>query len=160
VAGGGFGVGNREDYGALDGERERIVERMVAVVREGGAGGEAGKGDGEVGGQEWDVIEGKDAVVECPDEELVFGMGEGVERSDGRIDERAENAGEGGFSAGGRAGEDEDGVGTGRAEGGEEPHGYPVEGGDGGVGKERGEGVGSQRPTICGWLCKAETQVE
>ncbi len=90
-------------------------------MSEGGSGGDAGEGGGDGGGEAGDVVEGEDAVVESEGEELALVMREGVEGGGGGVEEGAEDAGGGGFAARRRAGEDEDGIGAGGAQGGEEP---------------------------------------
>jgi hypothetical protein len=116
-AGGGVG-GDGEDDGALEGEGQGLALIPAFAEEEGGAGGEAAEGVGEVTGEGGDMVEGEDPIVEGEGEELAVGVGQGAERGGGGIDQGAEHTGGGGLAAAGGSLEDEDGVGAGGAEGG------------------------------------------
>jgi hypothetical protein len=119
-AGGGVG-GDGEDDGALEGEGQGLALIPALVEEEGGGGGEAAEGVGEVTGEGGDMVEGQDPIVEGEGEELAVGGGQRAERGGGGIDQGAEHTGGGGLAAAGRSVEDENGVGAGGAESGEEP---------------------------------------
>jgi hypothetical protein len=96
------------------------------------------------------VIEGEDPVVTDKGEEVVDTGGVGGEGRGAGVDERPENTRGERFAGAGRTLEDEDGEGSRRAEGGEEPGeatepggaGRKVEAGAEGVERRRSAGIG------------------
>ncbi len=66
-----------------------------------------------------------------------------MQRVGGGIEQGAQDKREGCFAAGGRTGEEEDGIGAGRSQGGEEPRCHAVEGGRGEEGSQGVEESGS-----------------
>src|SRR5579871_2600453 len=96
------------------------------ALAHGGSGGEAAESGGYIRTDLADVIEGENPVERREGDEIVFEI---WKRADGRgagIEDCAEHAGGGGFSAEGRAFKNQDGVWALRTEGGQEPDGCTV----------------------------------
>jgi len=101
--------------------QHRLGRAGLLTEREACAGGEAAEGVGETGREGGDVVEGEDPVVAGEGEEVADGGRDGGERHRGGIDQVTEDAGGEGFAGAGRALEDEEGIRSGGAEGGQEP---------------------------------------
>lgn len=119
---GAMGGGSGDDDGPGEREHLRFVENITAADGEAGSGGEAGERIVEAAGHVGDIVEGQNVSVERGIEKLAQVGGRLQQRRRGRIDDGAQNAGDGGFAAAGRATEHEDGIGRRGAERGEEPH--------------------------------------
>ena len=105
--------------------REWLAAVTFFVQEESGAGGETAQGVGEARANRAGVIEGENPIVLSGGEQFSYRAGNGEERSGGGIDQGAEHARGGGLAAGGRTIENEDGMRSGGAEGGEKPGGEP-----------------------------------
>lgn len=115
-------LGSGEQNGTLEDRLDGgAVFTMLGEGEAGIAGGDFGEGDGAVLAQAGDVIEGDDAVVMGVEQELVFGLRELGAGCVDRVDEGAEDVCGGGFAGALRTLQQEDGIGSGGTEGGDEP---------------------------------------
>jgi hypothetical protein len=112
-----------DDDGTVELDGERLARVTFFAMEEGGSGGQAAEAVGEARANGSGVIEGENPVVLGGSEKFSCRAGEGEEGSGRGIEQGAQHAGGGGFAAGGRAVENQNGMRADGAKGGEEPDG-------------------------------------